>query len=111
MTLQLRTLGLVQLDAAGQSGAPLLAAQPKRLALLVYLALARPHGPQRRDTLLALLWPEASQEKGRQVLRQTVYLLRQALGAEAIVSRGDEDLGIDPGLLDCDALQFESAIY
>ena len=85
-------------------------AQPKRLALLIYLALAEPPGPKRRDALLALLWPESEQDKGRQVLRQTVYLLRQSLGAAAIVSVNDEDLALDPGIVSCDARRFESLL-
>ena len=32
--------------------------QPRRLALLVYLALAHPKGLHQRDKLLALFWPE-----------------------------------------------------
>jgi len=35
---------------------PVALIQPKRLALLLYLALAEPHS---RDTLVTLLWPDA----------------------------------------------------
>ena len=40
-------------------------AQPKRLALLAYLASATPRGFHSRDTLLALFWPESDQERAR----------------------------------------------
>jgi DNA-binding SARP family transcriptional activator/tetratricopeptide (TPR) repeat protein len=108
--MELRTLGTVQLDAPARPEARAVGTQPKRLALLVYLALADPQGPKRRDALLALLWPESDQDKGRQVLRQTVYLLRQSLGPDSIVSRSDEDLELDPRAVSCDARRFEALI-
>jgi DNA-binding SARP family transcriptional activator len=52
--IRLRTLGALDLrDADGQELRGVLA-QPKRAALLAYLALATPRGYHRRDTLLAL---------------------------------------------------------
>lgn len=49
MPIRLRTLGA--LDFRGPDGAELGAvlAQPKRVALLCYLAMAIPRGPHRRD--------------------------------------------------------------
>jgi len=84
--------------------------QPKRLALLVYLVLAPRSGFCRRDTLLALFWPETDQEHARNALRQAVHFLRSALGSAVVVSRGDDELGIAPGPLDCDALDFRAAL-
>jgi DNA-binding SARP family transcriptional activator/tetratricopeptide (TPR) repeat protein len=108
--MELRTLGSVQLDAPARPEARAVGTQPKRLALLVYLSLAEPQGPKRRDALLALFWPQSDQDKGRQVLRQTVYLLRQSLGSDSIVSRSDEDLELDAGSVSCDARRFEALI-
>ena len=108
--IEIRTLGSIHLEAPANSPASGLSAQPKRLALLVWLALARPRGPQRRDTLLALFWPESDQDHGRQVLRQTLYLLRQSLGRDIIVSHGDDQLRIDRDQLAVDADRFEQAI-
>lgn len=108
--IELRTLGSVTLEAPARPEARTVAAQPKRLGLLAYLAYAEPRGPKRRDALLALFWPDSDQDKGRQVLRQTVYLLRQSLGAEVIVSRSDEDLELDAGACTCDARRFEDMI-
>jgi len=108
--IRLRTLGGMDLhDAHGAEVRPLLA-QPKRLALLVYLALARPRGYHRRDTLLALFWPELDTERARNSLRQAVHFLRRILGAEAVPSRGTEELGIGTGRLWCDATAFEAAL-
>ena len=84
--------------------------QPKRLALLAYLAAAEPAGTHQRDALLALLWPEHNVERGRHALRQSLHVLRRALGTEVILSRGDGGLAIDPTLLGCDASCCRQAI-
>ena len=85
-------------------------AQPKRVALLAYLAVATPNGFHRRDKLLGLFWPESDQEHGRAALRKALYFLRQSLGEEVIVSRGDEEIGLAEGGLWCDAVAFEEAL-
>ena len=85
-------------------------AQPKRLALLAYLAAARPAGFHSRDTLLALLWPDLNQEHARAALRQTVYMLRRELGADMVIGCGDSVLGVDPSTLWCDVNAFEQRI-
>jgi len=43
--------------------------QTKRVALLAYLLLSRPGESHRRDSLLALFWPEMDQEHGRNSLQ------------------------------------------
>ena len=107
--IELRTLGALELISAdGRAVGPVLA-QPRRAALLCYLALASPRGFHRRDTLVALFWPELDQEHARNTLRQSVYFLRRALGQETIVSRGDE-LALAPDQVGCDVWGFETAI-
>ena len=108
--IELRTFGALELTAA--DGAPIrsVLAQPRRAALLCYLALATPRGFQRRDSLLALFWPEHDAEQARGALRQSVYFLRRALGAEAILSRGDDELAVAPEAVRCDARAFEAAL-
>ncbi len=69
--------------------------QPKRLALLLYLALAEPSGLQARDRLLALFWPEADDSSSRHSLRNALHALRQSLGDGAIVTRGESYVGLD----------------
>ena len=56
--IELRVLGTLAIQS--REGGPPIAAvtQPKRLALLLYLALAEPAGSHSRDSLVALLWPE-----------------------------------------------------
>src|SRR5262249_25593513 len=48
------------------------------VALLLYLA-ASPHGPQPREALVELLWPEVDPEAGRHSLRAALYSLRRLL--------------------------------
>src|SRR3989442_3385360 len=107
--IELRTLGAVDLrDRDGRELRAVLA-QPKRLALLVYLAVARPRGFHRRDTLLALFWPELDQERGRAALRKAAHVVRQGLGPGAVVRRRDEEVRLAAGAGACDAVAFQRA--
>ena len=108
--IELRLLGTVDLRAAGNSSPPLILAHQKRLALLAYLAAARPFGLHRRDSLVALLWPESDHEHARASLRKTLHGLRQDIGADALVSNGDEAIGIGESLLWCDVRAFDEAL-
>src|SRR5207249_10342134 len=91
--IRLRTLGAVDLkDSEGCELRPLLN-QPKRLALLAYLALAGSSGLRRRDTVVALLWAALDEEHARGSLREALRFLRRALGEGVIVSRGGVDCG------------------
>ena len=85
-------------------------AQPKRLALLAYLAVAEPPGPHRRDTLLGLFWPELDQDRARNNLSQAIHFLRRALGDTAIISRGGEDLALEHSLAWVDVRAFRGAL-
>ena len=108
--IELRTLGT--LDARHRDGAALqsILAQPKRTALLAYLALARPHGMHQRDTLLALFWGERDTERARKALRQALYFLKASLGENALVTIGDSEVGISPDRVWCDAVEMERAM-
>src|SRR3989454_6836871 len=84
--------------------------QPKRVALLTFLAAATPYRLHRRDTLLGLFWPELDQEHARAALRQALHGLRRGLGADVITSRGDEEVGVDEQRLYCDVRTFHQAL-
>src|SRR2546425_982448 len=56
--IEFRMLGTLNLTGAGGRELRVPLAQPRRLALLAYLAAATPRGFHRRDSLLALFWPE-----------------------------------------------------
>jgi DNA-binding SARP family transcriptional activator/Flp pilus assembly protein TadD len=107
--LKLRTLGGLDLRDARDQKVSAVLAHPKRTALLVYLTLAAPRSFHRRDTLLAIFWPEANQELARASLRKAVHNLRRTLGDDAIVGQSDDELGVAPGVLSCDAIDFELA--
>ncbi len=108
--IEFRLLGTLSLTTADGREAGSLLSQPRRLALLAYLAAATPRGPHRRDTLLALFWPELDQEHARAALRQSLHVLRSALGADTMVSRGDEEIGLDFERIWCDVAVFARAI-
>ena len=108
--IRFRTLGGVDLrDAEGRELRSVLA-QPKRLALLAYLAIATPPGYHRRDTVLALFWPELDQERARGALRQAVHFLRRTLGAHMVQGHGGEDIGLASDMFWCDVRAFDDAL-
>lgn len=104
--LRLELLGPADLICTDGSAVCPVLRQPKRLALLAYLALARPRGLHRRDHLLALFWPEKDEEHARSALNQALYFLRRSLGEDAISSRGDGDVGVSG--LTVDVVEFET---
>ncbi len=107
--IQLQILGPVELRRDGVEVRSVLA-QPKRLALLAYLAAAAPRGFHARDSLLALFWPESDGDRARNSLRQGLHYLRRSLGDDAVVGRGDREVGVDPQVLWCDAAAFDQAV-
>jgi DNA-binding SARP family transcriptional activator/TolB-like protein len=108
--IALRTFGALELTSTDGNVVRSVLAQPRRAALLCYLALATPRGFHRRDTLFALFWPEHDAEQARHALRQSVYFLRRALGPMAIVSRGGDELSLASGHVRCDVWEFASAL-
>jgi DNA-binding SARP family transcriptional activator len=84
--------------------------QPKRLALLAYLALTARDGYQQRDTVLALFWPRADREQARRCLRQALFHLRNELGDGVLVNYGRDGLALAPERLWCDAAAVEHAL-
>src|SRR2546426_6533781 len=107
--VEFRLLGTLSLRTADGRDAGSLLSQPRRLALLAYLAAATPRGPHRRDKILALFWPELDEAHARAALNQAVYVLRATLGEDAIVPRGDGALGVTE-VVWCDAVAFQQAL-
>ncbi|UCG87849.1 MAG: hypothetical protein JSW71_04700, partial [Gemmatimonadota bacterium] len=107
---ELRTLGSLDLRSPQGEELRSVLAQGKRMALLCYLAAARPLGFHRRDTLIGFFWPEVDQLHGRAALRQALHFLRQALGPDVVLSRGPEEVGLDFERLSCDAVRFQQCI-
>lgn len=105
--LQLQLLGGLSLTGGDDPDA--LLAQTKRVALLVYLALAAPRGYHRRDVIASLFWPEHDATHARAALRKAVHAIRQALGEDVIVGRGDEELSLNRDLVWVDACAMQDA--
>lgn len=108
--IELRTLGTIELrDEAGERIESVLL-RTKRLALLAYLCTSHPVRLSRRDTLVALLWPESGHDHARGALRFELSRLRRALGREALCGGGAEAVGVNPQRIWCDASAFEAAL-
>ncbi len=73
--IEIRTLGHTSVSVDGEelTGE---AAWPKSLALIVYMA--REPGPDRRDEILGVLWPDKDEKRARRALNQLLYTLRKA---------------------------------
>lgn len=108
-SIELFLLGGVELRGIDARVADRLLAQPKNTALLAFLALSPEQLPQRRDRIVALLWPELDQGHARTALRKAVHALRSALGADVIRGRGDEEIGVAVPPLRCDAVELAAA--
>ena len=108
--IRFHTLGRVRLqdDPSAEDGGSALA-QPKRIALLAYLSLMSGRGPVRRDTLLALFWPELGDEEARRALRQALHYLRRVVGENVLLGTGEE-LRVSGDRFRCDAVEFERLV-
>ncbi len=100
--LAVRTFGAPEIVL---NGAPLTIPRRKSRAVIFYLAAQA--APVRRDTLLALLWPDAERAAALQTLRTTLHGLRKALG-EALLA-DDETLALAP-TVSVDARQLEAGL-
>ncbi len=88
-------------------------------ALLIYLA-CQPDEPHRRELLMTLLWPGLPQKSAQANLRQTVYLLRQAIpevqsregeGAVPLLLTGRQTIQVNPeAAFQLDITKFESIL-
>jgi DNA-binding SARP family transcriptional activator len=107
--IELRTLGVTQVLEPG-SPARSFHLQPKRLAVLAYLAAARPRGMHRRDSLLVMFWPDDDEQRARNALSQTVHAIRRDIGDQVLQTRGHELIGVDAEALSCDAVAFEERL-
>ena len=73
------------------------------MAVLAYLASARPRGFHRRDKIAALFWPELDDERARSSLRTTLTRIRDDLGADVFEARGADEIAVNRDLVWCDA--------
>jgi TolB-like protein len=107
--IELRTLGVTQVLQRGPPDRSF-HLQPKRLAVLAYLAAARPRGMHRRDSLLVMFWPDEDEQRARNALSQTIHAIRRDVGPQVLLTQGHELIGIDAEGLSCDAVKFEELL-
>lgn len=103
-----RTLGRVSLE--GPNG-PVegRAVQRKRLAVLSVLAAA-PDCAASRDAIVGRIWPETTQARSRRLLSDAFYALRKALGDDAILNVGDEEIRLSCEVVRVDLVAFKDAL-
>ncbi len=99
-------------DARDEDGRALgaLLRQPKRFALLAYLAAALPHGHHPRHVLMGLFWPDADPTHARHALNQALHFLRQVLGNAAVTARGMNEVALNTAVVSCDVWAFRRAM-
>jgi TolB-like protein len=107
--IELRTLGVTQVLQRGLPGGSF-HLQPKRLAVLAYLAAAKPRGMHRRDSLLVMFWPDENEQRARNALSQTVHAIRRDIGQQVLLTQGHELIGVDRASVSCDAVEFEERL-
>src|SRR5256885_3589026 len=88
--VELRILGGLNLLGAGGHELKSVLAQPKRVALLAYLAAATPQRLHRRGSLLALFLPPLGQEHAPPALPPALPALRPALGESVLLRPGGQ---------------------
>ena len=106
--IRIRLLGGLHLQGPGD--VDMVMSQPKRAAILAFLAAHSTGGAQRRDRLLALFWPESDERRARLALNSALYFLRTALGDEVLVSPNRDEVGLNPGRVWCDLSAFHAAL-
>jgi DNA-binding SARP family transcriptional activator/TolB-like protein len=104
--LRLLTFGAlaIERDRAPLSGAN---AQLGRLALLAVLAAAGEAGVARHK-LIAVLWPDSDDERGRNALKQAIFANRRDLGGENPIL-GTRTLRLDAAVISSDLREFVQA--
>ncbi|MEO5510802.1 MAG: BTAD domain-containing putative transcriptional regulator, partial [Longimicrobiales bacterium] len=65
--------------------------------------------PVSRDRIIGLLWEEADTERARKLLSESLYVIRKALGDEALIASGD-DVRLNPDVVWCDVVEFHAAL-
>jgi len=79
----------------------------KAMALVAYLAVTGQ--PQARDSLAALLWPDAKAERARGALRRTLSTLRTGLGGDEVQVEGHR-IALDGEAIDLDVRRFRALV-
>jgi PAS domain S-box-containing protein len=103
--IRLTTLGRAALTGPEASNVHAVLAQPKRLALLAYLALS-PAQCASREKLASLFWEESDDTNARGALRKALHFLRDRLGPEIFLAGQGSDVKLNTAFFWCDAIAF-----
>ncbi len=102
-----RLLGGIAFDAVQASNA--LMSRPKCLVLIAWLSSHCDSGPRRREEVLRLFWGDKDSQLSRNSLRQALFNIRRALGADAIIGQGESFL-LNTELVTCDLIELDRAL-
>lgn len=108
--IEILLLGAIDLRRSGGPPMEIALRGSKRIAVLAYLAAARPRGYHRRDKLTALFWPDLPNDRARGALRTTLARLRDDLEADVFLTRGTTELSVDQELVTCDVVALDAAL-
>jgi DNA-binding SARP family transcriptional activator len=108
--IDLSILGSPRLTGATGNHLRSVLSQPKRLAVLSYLAVHAPDRFLRRDRLLALFWPESDEKHARSSLSESLSRLRKSLGPDSLLARGSDEVGLNSRVISSDVVLFELAV-
>jgi DNA-binding SARP family transcriptional activator/TolB-like protein len=108
--LSVQLLGRFEISGGSGSDFESLLSKPKLAALLAYLTLPRPGTWHRRDSLIAIFWPDTDQTRARSSLRSGLLVIRRHLPDGAIMARGDEELSVAPDLVTTDVAEMQDDI-
>jgi DNA-binding SARP family transcriptional activator len=103
--ISLVLFGRIDLHAPDEAASRLLV-QSKTIGLLALLSVPTLDRFIRRDRLIGILWPELDQDRARNALRKVLHGVRAALGAEAVPSRGDDEIALASTAVSCDVAAF-----
>ncbi len=106
---ELRCFGRVELVDGNGVAVRSVLSQPKRIALLAFLAIEQ-GGSASRDHLVSLFWPDADPESGRHALSQALYFLRRSLGKRALPTEEADRVRIAPDFLRADVQLFQQRL-
>ena len=109
MTIELRLLGGLDVYDHRRDGTAAVVGSTKRLAVVAFLAVARPGPFHRREKLLSLFWPWLPADRARAALRTALAETRRDFGNAFLESQGDA-IRIADGAVTCDAVALEAAI-
>lgn len=110
VTLSLRFFGGVRAEIVTGSRVESARVEPKRLALLAYLAADVAGHLHTRDSLISIFWPERPEHLARLALRQSLHHLAARLGPDILLREGRQLVGLATDRISCDVHRFQRAL-